>query len=223
MTCMATRLQTLLANHDSLGSPPLDVSFVVVVINIINVIISTTLPTGRASPPAPFPGGSFCSLASTQHTLEHPRNVNANFGQGPPPSLPPPGDNNGNKDGGKDDDSITITSLDSDVHDTKEGRGLGNCCCRPIWVLTMAPLLPLLPAMAPRMSSAYPSLVATAPAHHAVNVHCPDPVCQDISPLQDRRSRVDPTGHLCCRHTSSANPGSDSTLALLYYALACCH
>ncbi len=33
------------------GLPPSDVSFVVVAIDIINVVISTNLPTGRASPP----------------------------------------------------------------------------------------------------------------------------------------------------------------------------
>jgi hypothetical protein len=58
----------------------LDVSFVIVVIDADNVIISTLLPTGRASTPFlfPFPDGANPNLASTQHMLEHSRNVNAN-------------------------------------------------------------------------------------------------------------------------------------------------
>jgi hypothetical protein len=87
----AVRLQTLLASCNSSGSPPLNVSFVVIVVNVINVIVSTTLPTGRASPPSPFHGSSYCCLASTQHTLEHSRDVNMNVSPGMPPSPPPLG------------------------------------------------------------------------------------------------------------------------------------
>jgi hypothetical protein len=40
-----------------------------------------------------------------------------------------------------------------------------------------------------------PCLIATTPAHRAAGVCCP--VCQVVTPLQDRRARVHSTGHLC--------------------------
>jgi hypothetical protein len=91
MTCTVMRLQTLLESLDSLGSPPLDVSFVIVVVDVVNIVVATALPAGRASPPLPFPGGTNRSLESTQHTLEHSRDMNSNIGLGPPLSCPPPG------------------------------------------------------------------------------------------------------------------------------------
>jgi hypothetical protein len=86
-----TRLQTLPANCNSSGSPPLDVSAIIIVVNVLDVIIATTLPTGTVSLPSTFPCGANCSLVSTQHTLEHLRYVNVNIGLGLLHAPPPPG------------------------------------------------------------------------------------------------------------------------------------
>jgi hypothetical protein len=66
-----------------------------------------------------------------------------------------------------------------------------------------------------------PCLVVAAPAHRAANVR--RPFCQDAAPFQDRHAWVHPRGHLCYRHTSSANCRLDSSLALLCSTLACFH
>jgi hypothetical protein len=77
----------------------------------------------------------------------------------------PPGENDGDKDGDKDDYSLTITSLDSDVCNAREGggQGSGNYRCRLPWVLTTLPPLPLQPAMVARMSSASPAFSPPPP------------------------------------------------------------
>jgi hypothetical protein len=122
----------------------LDVSFIVIVVDVVNVIVSSTLPTGSAY-------------------LEHLYNVNVNVSQGL--LLSQPGDNNGDKDGDEDNNSLTNTSLNSDVHDTREDRGGGsdNChCCLP-WAPVTAPLPPLLPVTAPLISSTSPALLPLPP------------------------------------------------------------
>jgi hypothetical protein len=45
--------------------------------------------------------------------------------------------------------------------------------------------------------------------------HPPRRQSLDVAPIQDGSARVHSTGHLCCRHTSSTNHGSNSALALL--------
>jgi hypothetical protein len=55
--------------------------------------------------------------------------------------------------------------------------------------------------------------------------HCQSPLLKfsgHRSP-QNGRAQVRPAGHLCCGHTSSANHGSCSALALLCSAPAHCH
>jgi hypothetical protein len=112
----ATRLQTLLANRNSLAFPPLDVSFIVIFVNVIDIVVATFLPTERASPPSPFPGSVNHSLASTQHLLEHLRDMNENVGPRLPPNPPTPRDNHGNNSN-EDDDSLAIAPLAGDTCD----------------------------------------------------------------------------------------------------------
>ncbi len=129
-----------------------------------------------------------------------------------------------NNDGDKDNDILAIAYLASDTRDTGEGAGggggSGDRHCRPPWALAMEPLRPPLPAMVPRMPSA-----SLACCHHP----CPPcrqnplPVFLNFAPLKNRHARVHPAGHLCCGHTSSANHGSNSALALLSSAPACHH
>jgi hypothetical protein len=130
---MVTRLQTLLENHNSLGSLSLDVSFIVIVVNVVYVVVVTTISTGKAPPPSPFPGGANCSLVSPQHTFEHLCSMNTKNGLGLPPSLPLPRDNDGDSNGNEDNNSLAIASLTSDACVTGNGGdgGLGNCLCQP--------------------------------------------------------------------------------------------
>jgi hypothetical protein len=36
-------MQTLLANHNSLGFPPSDVSSVIIIVNVVDVVVATTI------------------------------------------------------------------------------------------------------------------------------------------------------------------------------------
>ncbi len=87
---------------------------------------------------------------------------------------------------------------------------MGDCRCRPSRVLTMAASPPPLSGMVPRTSSTFPTLLPLPlPTMLLMSVA----LCQDVDP--HRHAWVHPTGHLCCRLTSSTNHGSNSALAFL--------